>query len=66
MYEEYRLAYVVWSSITPDNCRCSSHWTQGSHEENPEPKPDDTVCMREQAWRRYTQVRDAYMLVGKH
>jgi hypothetical protein len=44
------------------DCCSSSHFTTDENGNN-KPKPDDKVCARERAWRRYVALRDEAPLV---
>jgi hypothetical protein len=44
-----------WQSFDPEtNCVCPTHFNMAG-----DPLPDDSVCDRERAWRRYVKVRDS-------
>jgi hypothetical protein len=51
-------AYFDWVVISPENCDCDRHWRVMPEAERAEIKPDDMVCERERAWRKYVRVRD--------
>jgi hypothetical protein len=52
---ELKKALVEWQFFYPPNGNCCN----GAHTYgNLRPKPDEHVCERENAWRRYVRLRD--------
>lgn len=65
MYSNYIISYIIWSSIDPESCRCEAHfkyvWNRSIREMEEEDLPDEEVCNRERAWRRYVKNRDEHL-----
>lgn len=52
-------AFHDWAKLQPIDggaCCIYSHFSENGHDKRP--KPDDLVCRREQAWRKYVRLRD--------
>ena len=59
-----RKAYLLWIDSVPSNggqCCRKGHFKHEDFSGEPmEDLPDEEVCYREQMWRRYTRLRDAW------
>lgn len=53
-------AFTKWASYSQEPCRCSKHANSKFEVDGfmVRPAPDDQVCEREKAWRRYVEIRD--------
>lgn len=53
-------AYLKWQSFNPNACHCPYHVEAKAIHDGwvVDPAPEEAVCAREKAWRRYTELRD--------
>lgn len=58
---DLQIAYETWVGFRPKGdkaCCRHGHFSMVSRYAAGEPKPDEWVCDRELAWRRYVRLRD--------